>query len=574
MRQPRVTTRYTVQRPRTTKAWRTAGIILGVIAVVVGGAVWYASQHQGAVLQKTISAVDALPSFKQLDPATRAKFGTIQDLANAMLAQDNVTRRYLLLLQNNLELRPGGGFLGQYGVVEIKNGEILSSVVEDANVLDSTYKSDRLLPLALQKYLSDTKKLQFRDSNYAPHFPDNVQDALYFYQLAGRDAQFDGVFAINASVFEDVLRVTGPITVTFRDFEKYGEFSADGGLMKLQKIVEEPVFRSDERKKCEKALRKANVPDSDARWKACQYDAEGKKMKLMDHGEEMDRKKIINELAKAMIPRLAKLDNIDALIVMVTESLARKDMQLWFKDEALQQRAAAENWTGEVDSAWQGDYVMVSDANVGALKSDFYMKRSLAYTVDFTGKSAEANDAAAGRMVRYISEDVKSRVMAGTFRTTAPLATMRMTYHNTATEASYFNMDYHSFTRLYVPQGSTWYVREWFEPPGKDDNVFGDKQVYSYKFDVLLGQTIPTMLQYTLPSRITEDGYTLKIQKQSGIGVIPLTVTVIGADGTRYTQTIDFAHDTVFALKEVNGAKQLVVEDVHAPSDTPADEKK
>lgn len=553
--------RQTAQRSRATTVWRTVGIVFAVLIIVALGGAWYAWRHQGVVLQKTIGAVDALPSFKQLDPATREKFGTIQDLANAMLAQDDVTRRYLLLLQNNLELRPGGGFLGQYGVVEIKNGQVLSSSVEDANVLDGTYQSDRLLPPALQKYLSDTKKMKFRDSNYAPHFPDNVRDALHFYNLAGRDAQFDGVFAINASVFEDVLRITGPITVTFRDFEKYGAFEADGGLMKLQKIVEEPVFRSDARKQCEKDLRKANVPDSDPRWKACQYDAEGKKMKLMDHGEEMDRKKIINALAKEMIPRLAKLDNVNPLITMLTESLAHKDIQLWFKDETLQKTAAAEGWTGEVDQTWTGDYVMVSDANVGALKSDFYMKRSMAYTVDFTGKSAEVNDAAAGRMVRYISEDVKARVMAGTFRTTAPLATMRMTYENTATAPSYFNSDYHSFTRLYVPQGSTWYVREWFEPPGKDDNVFGDKQVYGYKFDVLLGQTIPTMLQYTLPTRITEDGYAVKIQKQSGIGIIPLTVTVIGADGTRYTQTIDFVHDTVFALKDVEGKKTLVVED-------------
>ncbi len=551
----------TGQRPRTKTLWRTVGIMIAAVVLLVGGALWYAARHKGAVLQKTISAMDALPSFKQLDPATRAQFGVIQDLANAILAQDNVTRRYLLLLQNNLELRPGGGFLGQYGVVEIKNGEILSSVVEDANVLDGTYKSDRLLPAALQKYLSDTKKMKFRDSNYSPHFPDNVQDALYFYNLAGRDANFDGVFSVNASVFEDVLRITGPITVTFRDFEKYGAFDADGGLMKLQKIVEEPVFRSDERKACEKVLREAKVSDDDPRWKACQYDKDGKKMKLMDHGEEADRKRIIHVLAKDMVPRLAKMSTIEPLITMLTKNLAQKDIQLWFKDARLQQLAAGERWTGEVDQAWTGDYVLVSDANVGALKSDFYMRRSMEYTVDFTGKSAEANDAAAGRMVRYLTDDVKARVMAKTFRTTAPLATMRMTYENTATEPSYFNMDYHSFTRLYVPQGSMWYVREWFEPPGMDSNVFGDKQAYGYKFDVLLGQKMPTMLQYTLPQRITEDGYTLKIQKQSGIGVIPLTVTVIGADGTTYSKTIDFMHDTIFALKDIDGTKALVVEE-------------
>lgn len=554
---PHSTSRYV----RTGKLWRTVAIICAISLVVIGGLLWYAVRHKGAVLQKTISSLDALPSFKQLDPSTRAQFGAIQDLANAILVQDGVTRRYLILLQNNLELRPGGGFLGQYGVVEMRNGEVLDFVVEDANVLDGTYKSDRPLPPALQKYLSDTKKMKFRDSNHSPHFPDNVQNALYFYQLANQDANFDGVIAVNASVFEDLLRITGPVTVTFRDFEKYGAFHADGGLMKLQKIVEEPVFRSEERKKCEKSLRTAKVPEDDPRWKACQYDAEGKKMKLMDHGEEADRKKIIHVLAKNLVPQLAKIDNIEPLITMLTESLTRKDIQLWFKDERLQSIVTEEQWAGEVDQTWTGDYVMVSDANVGALKSDFYMRRSMEYTVDFTGRSAEVNDAAAGRMVRYLTDDVKARVAAGTFRTTAPLATMRMTYENTATEPSYFNSDYHAYTRLYVPQGSTWYVREWFEPPSVEKNVFGDKQAYSYKVDVLLGQKIPTMLQYTLPHHITEEGYTLKIQKQSGIGTIPLTVTVISADGMAYTKKIDFTRDTIFALKSIDGTQALVVEE-------------
>ena len=329
--------------------------------------------------------------------------------------------------------------------------------------------------------------------------------------------------------------------------------------MKLQKLVEEPVFRSDERKKCEKPLREAKVPADDPRWKECQYDKEGKKLKLMDHGEEMARKNILNAVAKEMIPRLLSVDKIEPLIMMVTKNLGDKDIQLWFKDEKLQQMARAENWTGEVDEVWDGDYVMISDANVGALKSDYYMRRKMEYTVDFTGKSAEANDAAAGRMVRYITDDVKNQVMSGTFVTDLPLATARMTYENTATEASYFNMDYHSFTRLYVPEGSKWYIREWFEAPGLDNDVFGNKQVYGYKFDVLLGDTIPTMLQYTLPQRITEDGYKLKIQKQSGIGNIPLTVTVIGGDGKKYTKDVTFEHDMIFELKDVGGGKELVV---------------
>ncbi len=538
---------------------KTFVIVIIVFALIGGIVFWYANSHKGAVLQKTIQSIDSVLKLDQLDDDTREQFGVIQDIANMMLVQDDITRKYLMLLQNNLELRPGGGFLGQYAVIEVKNGEILSYSVEDTNNLDNTYKSDRLLPENLQKYLSDTKKMKMRDSNYSPHFPTNVADALHFYELSGSDANFDGVFAINASLFEDVLVITGPISVTTKDYEKYGEFTSEGGLMKLQRIVEEPVFRADERKACEKVLKKANIPEDDDRWEDCQYDEDGKKMKKMTHGERAARKYIIDVIAKEIVPKLVKLDKIEPMINMVTKNLNQKDIQLWFRDEAVQKVAKDANWAGEVDEGWDGDYVMISDANVGALKSDYYMKRAMEYKVDFTGKSAEANDANAGRMVRYIGEDIKEQVMGGTFVTNKPLATARMIYENTATEPSYFNMDYHSLTRLYVPNGSKWYVREWFEPPGAEQGVFGDKQVYTYKFDVLLGDTIPTMLQYALPDTITEDGYKLKIQKQSGIGNIPLKVTVITSDGKVHTKEVDFEHDMVFELQDVETGKELII---------------
>ncbi len=534
-----------------------------ILCVIVGGVWWYLGSHKGAVLQKTIQMADNVLKLEKLDDSTRAKFGVIQDIANAMLVQDDVTRKYMILLQNNLELRPGGGFLGQYAIMEIKNGEIVSHTIEDSNILDGTYQSDRMLPPALQMYLSDTKKMKFRDSNYSPNFPENVSDALHFYTLAGQDANFDGVFAVNASLLEDLLAITGPITVTRKQFEELGEFTSDGGLMKLERAVEEPFFRSDFRKKCEKELKETGVLDEGKaghdKYRVCKYDANGKIRRLTDHGEEAARKELLDYLADEMIPKLISVDKIEPLIMMIAKELNAKDIQLWFKDEHMQELAKGENWTGEVDANWDGDYMMISDANVGALKSDYYMTRAMEYKVDFTGKSAEANDAAAGRMVRYIDDTVKEKVMGGTFVTTAPLATARMTYVNTATQASDFNMDYHSFTRLYVPKGSKWYIREWFEAPGLDLDVFGDKQVYKYKFDVLLGQTIPTMLQYTLPTRITEDGYKLKIQKQSGIGTIPLTVTVIGSDGKKYTKDVQFEHDMIFELKDAGNGKELVI---------------
>jgi hypothetical protein len=52
------------------------------------------------------------------------------------------TQNYLIEFLNNTELRPGGGFIGVYGVVKVKNGvpEVLK--VEGTEILDNVMGSD------------------------------------------------------------------------------------------------------------------------------------------------------------------------------------------------------------------------------------------------------------------------------------------------------------------------------------------------------------------------------------------------------------------------------------------------
>ena len=84
---------------------------------------------------------------------------------------------FLLLLQNNMELRPGGGFLGQYAVIKVKNGEVVSSFFEDANLLDQRITARVTPPWPLTQYMQ-IKKWKFRDSNFSPDFPTNVEKAV------------------------------------------------------------------------------------------------------------------------------------------------------------------------------------------------------------------------------------------------------------------------------------------------------------------------------------------------------------------------------------------------------------
>jgi hypothetical protein len=70
-----------------------------------------------------------------------------------------------------------------------------------------------------------------------------------------------------------------------------------------------------------------------------------------------------------------------------------------------------------------------------------------------------------------------------------------------------------------------------------------------------MGTEVPAMIKYQLPENITEENYQLMIQKQSGVGTIPVTVTVKRKDGTVLTQSVDLKKDIVLAFQEVEERK-------------------
>jgi len=54
----------------------------------------------------------------------------------------NGERTYLLLFQNNLELRPSGGYLGNFGIIKVKNGKPIIFEVHDTNIFDGFGKNN------------------------------------------------------------------------------------------------------------------------------------------------------------------------------------------------------------------------------------------------------------------------------------------------------------------------------------------------------------------------------------------------------------------------------------------------
>lgn len=457
----------------------SAGIVL--ILIVVG---YYIKNNSKEFAISSLNVFQKVTAILPLSPDTKKEVEVINDLVTKYSAKDDVTRTFLLLLQNNYEIRPGGGFLGQYAIVKVKNGEVVSTKFEDANLLDQRINAKVTPPAALTRKLQ-IKKWKFRDSNFSPDYPTNVEKALYFYRLAGGGSgdQFDGVIAVNADVFSHVLELTGPITPTGYNTT----FTSEDGARKLEEVVE-----------------KAYLGEA--------VSAEAKQA----------RKNIMRVLTSEISTKLMTLGNIPKITELGLAELRNKNVMVWIRDEAIQKKIADVKWDGAVNQTWEKDYLMFVDANLGGLKTDYYVYRRIDYTVDFTtgGK---------------------------------PFATAVYTYNNKAPRADWQTTDYHTFVRLYVPKGSLYKERFMINAVTMGDDL--SHYFMGGYVDAEIGQgDVTTTLKYELPDTIRPEGYELLVQKQSGIKPLPVHIKLITSNGT-FEQESEIIHDTVFQFKETEEKK-------------------
>ncbi|NCU42072.1 MAG: DUF4012 domain-containing protein [Candidatus Moranbacteria bacterium] len=290
-----------------------------------------------------LSLIRKTANFLPITQEFKGDIQTVLFLADALLAQDGVERTYLALFQNNWELRPGGGFIGSFGIIQVKNGKIASFEVHDTANFDGRIPSTIAPPYPMKETLNiDSWKL--RDSNYSPDFPTNVENAVMFYGMGGGEEIFDGVIAVTTNVLLSALSVTGPVTI-----EGYpGEYGTENAIDLLQYQVE-------------KGYVDQNI-------------------------QKGERKGVMNDLSQAILDAIGPLDVTRKfqLARLALENLHKKDIQLYFKDASLQQAVRSQNWDGSVDRLWSNDYLMLVDANLGAYKSDRLIDRFVKYNVDFS----------------------------------------------------------------------------------------------------------------------------------------------------------------------------------------------
>ncbi len=279
--------------------------------------------------------------LKDYLPKAREGISQITVLARVLphIAGYPESSKYFFLLQNNSEMRPTGGFIGTYGIINVKDAEIINFKTDNVYNLDEQADYLNITPPApLAKY-NKVEKWFLRDSNWSPDFPVSAEKALWFYeQEGGRERNFDGVIAITPTLIESLIGLTGSIKV-------YGiEFTSDNFVDTLQYQVEKGFYQAGL--------------------------------------EESERKEIIGDLSKILMDKIFSLpqEKWDDFFKILSEDLKEKHILIYLKDQVSENLIKENNWGGHIHQN-AGDYFTLIDANLASLKTDPGVKRTLSYSI-------------------------------------------------------------------------------------------------------------------------------------------------------------------------------------------------
>lgn len=257
----------------------------------------------------------------------------------------NGARNYLLLFLNNTEIRPGGGFIGSYGIARFEDGRLRDLYVDDVYNPDGQLKEQVTPPAPLRDYLG-IGSLGLRDSNWSPDFPTSSKLARELL-FKSTKRSVDGVIAIDIRGVENMLRVLGPVTLA-----DYGEtITADNFFERAQFHADVNFFPGSTAKKDFMGAAARIVLDKFLRSKTELWPG------------------IISSLQTSLTEKHLLLNSNNADVqALLSESN-------W--DGAIAQTAGVtENRSGRVE-----DYLMVVDANVGGNKANYFVRPQGNYRV-------------------------------------------------------------------------------------------------------------------------------------------------------------------------------------------------
>lgn len=384
-------------------------------------------------------------------------------------------KTYLVLFQNNMELRPGGGFIGSYGILKLSMGKITEFSIHDIYDADGQLKGHVEPPFGVRRYLP-SEHWYMRDSNFNVDFAQSAKEASKFLEVE-MGVSPDGVIGVDVSFVKNVLTAIGPVYVA-----DYKETVTGANLYELTQAHAEKDF----------------FPGS------------------------TQKKDFLRSLYKAMQSKIfAGNVSYFALIQAISTSISEKHVLFAFNNN-LQDIFTVNGWSSSLwderkeNQEYLNDFLGINEANLGVNKVNYFIKRQVSQkvTIDPNGKiSEELNISYKNASTSWPGGDYKNYL-----RIILPKDTI-------ISEISINNVP-----QSIVPAITDFliYENKNFKPPSGLEVERADQDnrtIYGFLVNIKVGEIVKVKVKYNLseiaPLDLATFTYSLRLFKQPGIDNIP-----------------------------------------------------
>jgi hypothetical protein len=443
-------------------------------------------EHQSAFVEIR----NTLPQINETLRRTTEAQPVMEDVLGA-----NGPRTYLLLFQNNQEMRATGGFIGSYGIVKINKGKVEKIFVDDIYNPDGQLIDRIVPPLPVQKISANWS---LHDSNWFVDFPVSARKAIDFYERTGGPT-VDGVIALTPVMIEKILEVTGPVA-----FDEYNLILNSNNFAHVMR---------DEIEDRNNYIAQESLSEKE----------------ILDQKNESQPKKILSDLMPKLIEHITKEkdpESISKLLVALSNGVKERHVLMYSSNEDMQKIIEESGWGGEVLHT-DRDYLSVINTNINGFKTDGVIDETIEHVAQIDAEGYITNTlritrAHAGGRTGYPWWDA---VNANYMRIYVPQGSQLISVEGHTREINEERLDYDALG--YIRDEDV--VKE--EQGMRIDDETGTRIYEEYGKTVFANwayvspqETVTVVYKYRLPHRVDfytdEDGefgsYAIVFQKQSG----------------------------------------------------------
>lgn len=380
-------------------------------------------------------------------------------------------KKYLILFQNDNELRPTGGFLTAYATIFIEDGKVSPEKSDDIYEMDKKFSKRLPIPEALGRYLTTEKFWNLRDMNTSPDFKTSMDQFLANYKTIKSEPQdIDGIVAVDTHVLTELIKILGPVEVP-----GYGTFSAENEpkcdcpqiIYVLSEIITRPTPYIRE-----------------------------------------NRKGIIGPLMRGILTKTyaAPRQLWPEVFAAGLSNIAGRHAQVYLFDETAQAAIEKINAGGRLQNpVADSDFLAIVDANLGGAKSNLFIDYSVKQTVSLPEN---------GRITKSVEITYKNNRHGDNCNLEAGLLCLNSTLRD--------------WNRLYLPPNAELVESQGYTQTPKVYEEAGFSVIDGF-FILEPNSQAKVKVTYTVPYTNAET-YRVRLWKQGGISPIPTTFDINGSE--------------------------------------------